>query len=274
MDKKVRFDAFLSYNSKDKAQVEKIAEWLKNQGICVWFDKWQLQPGIPWQEKLEHGILNSNFLVVFIGQSGIGPWEEPEMRVAIDESVRRKCSVIPVFLPGCPSSYELPLFLKGRTWIDFRNELDNKDEKIRLLWGIIGENPYSNNGSPGQKERGLKKKEIATNDILKGELCNNDSVEHTSKYGKAASTIRVQVENSFISLEVKRTTLILLIINETERPVINIVVNVNIETPAILTINPERQEIDKLEADDIVFGDNLINYHDWQYGQGQRSLVE
>ncbi len=60
------FDAFLSYNGKDKAHIGKIAKWLKSRKIKVWYDEWELRPGLPWQPELEEGILQSVSVVVFI----------------------------------------------------------------------------------------------------------------------------------------------------------------------------------------------------------------
>jgi hypothetical protein len=40
-----RFDVFLSYNSADLGQIERIAHRLAERGVTVWFDKWCLSPG-------------------------------------------------------------------------------------------------------------------------------------------------------------------------------------------------------------------------------------
>ncbi len=42
----IQFDVFLSYNSKDKAEVELFAKWLKQENIRIWFDKWELRPAL------------------------------------------------------------------------------------------------------------------------------------------------------------------------------------------------------------------------------------
>jgi len=35
-----KYDVFLSHRSKDKEVVRDVAERLKADGVCVWFDKW------------------------------------------------------------------------------------------------------------------------------------------------------------------------------------------------------------------------------------------
>ena len=83
MSEATRFDVFLSHNSQDKPQVEQLACWLREQGLRVWYDEWELRPGLPWQERLEEGITHSGAVVVCVGPSGFGPWHEPEMRAAL-----------------------------------------------------------------------------------------------------------------------------------------------------------------------------------------------
>ena len=39
------FDVFLSHSSHDKAIVRPLAERLRQDGLRVWFDEWELRPG-------------------------------------------------------------------------------------------------------------------------------------------------------------------------------------------------------------------------------------
>ena len=111
------FDVFLSHNSQDKPKVRKLVEALKLYGLRVWLDDEQLVPGHLWQEGLETIIQTTQAAVVLIGESGLGPWEEPEMRALLSEFVKRKLPVIPVLLPGTPATPKLPhlffIFIAG-----------------------------------------------------------------------------------------------------------------------------------------------------------------
>src|SRR5204862_3691679 len=51
------FDVFLSHNSEDKPTVVSITEGLRERGVNVWLDLWELVPGRPWQEALEEVLL-------------------------------------------------------------------------------------------------------------------------------------------------------------------------------------------------------------------------
>ena len=140
----MKFDVFLSHNGKDKPAVEILAHKLEAKGFTVWLDKWNLIPGEPWQEGLEEALDTCQTYTVFVGPSGIGPWENEEMRVAIEERVKDKMRrVIPVLLPGAPdnTSLKLPRFLTRLTWVDFRSGINDEDTLYRLECGIKGVAP-------------------------------------------------------------------------------------------------------------------------------------
>ncbi len=113
-----QFDVFLCHNSKDKPEVKVIANQLKERGLLPWLDEWELQPGTPWQRTLEEQITKVKSAAVFIGSSGIGPWQDMEQAAFIRQFKNRKCPVIPVFLPGTPRPRPCQPSWKGRcTWI-------------------------------------------------------------------------------------------------------------------------------------------------------------
>jgi hypothetical protein len=87
-----------------------------------------------------------------VGLSGFGPWQNEEMRAAIDQRVRdsgRRFRVIPVLLPGAERAERssLPTFLAATTWVEFRDSLDDPDALHRLVCGIPGREPGA---GPGQ----------------------------------------------------------------------------------------------------------------------------
>lgn len=134
------FDVFLSHNSQDKPPVMELAAALRERGLRVWLDEWELVPGRPWQEAIEEAITSVRSAAVLVGSDGLGPWEEPEMRACLDQCVKRKMPVIPVLLPGAPEQPKLPLFLTQFTWVDLRVGFTEPGLR-RLEWGITGLKP-------------------------------------------------------------------------------------------------------------------------------------
>src|SRR5262245_32000152 len=105
------FDVFLSYNRQDQAAILDLAVKLKGLDVYVWLDVWELQPGLPWQPLLEQAIERAKTAAVLIGPSGVGPWQDMEMRALLNRFVERRSPVIPVLLPGSPVIPVLPAFL-------------------------------------------------------------------------------------------------------------------------------------------------------------------
>ena len=142
----MKYQTLLSHNSDDKPAVEELARRLENDGVNCFLDKWHLIPGQPWQPALEEALEESATCVVFVGPSGLGPWQNEEMRAAISRRVSdksRKFGVIPVVLPGAHRDQRsrLPTFLVAATWVEFKQSLEDEDAYHRLKCGIRGVPP-------------------------------------------------------------------------------------------------------------------------------------
>ena len=85
---------------------------------------------------MEEQISKIRSAAVFVGEDGIGPWQRAELNALLREFVDRGCPVIPVLLRGAVGEPQLPIFLKGMTWVDFR--LTEPASMDRLIWGITG----------------------------------------------------------------------------------------------------------------------------------------
>jgi WD40 repeat protein len=127
----------LSYNGRDGAVVERLARWLKAEGLEPWLDRWSLTAGAEWQRELAAGLDGAAACAVFVGPHDLGAWELQELAVALDRAAReRSFRVFPVLLPGVGEPFEpnrLPHFLRTRTWVDLRRG----DEDARGLEDLV-----------------------------------------------------------------------------------------------------------------------------------------
>ena len=135
----IKFDVFLCYNSQDRLEVINIAQILQEQGLNPWLDEWALRPGFSWQREFEKQSQNIKSVAVFVGENGVGPWQQMEIDSYLRRFVNQECPVIPVLLRKAPEKPRLPVFLEDRAWVDFR--CSNPDPMGRLIWGITGVNP-------------------------------------------------------------------------------------------------------------------------------------
>lgn len=138
LDKK--FDVFLCHNSKDKPAVKSIGQQLIERGIKPWLDEWDVIPLTSWQDELQKVISEIKAVAVFIGPSGIGPWEDIEIKVFLDEFARRELRIGLVLLPGCTDKPQVPLFMRNFKWVDFR--VNDPNPLDQLIWGITGDKNF------------------------------------------------------------------------------------------------------------------------------------
>lgn len=135
-----KFDALLTYSALDRPIVLQVATELVQAGVKVWFDVWEVAPGTPVYEALDTVLQTIRASVVFVGPSGLGPWEVHETRAIIERAVFKRLPVIPVLLPGTPSSVDLPLLLRGVSVVDLRDGLTQEGIN-KIIWGITGQRP-------------------------------------------------------------------------------------------------------------------------------------
>ena len=57
---------FLSYSRRDADWARSFAEALKQRGVSVWFDEFDVKPGEPLRDALESGLRNSDVLVALL----------------------------------------------------------------------------------------------------------------------------------------------------------------------------------------------------------------
>jgi small GTP-binding protein len=136
------FDVFLCHNSEDKPAVRYVSEELQKLGILPWLDETELRPGLSWQRALERQIKRVRSVVVFIGRTGLGAWQQEEQEAFLSWFVKTERPLIPALLSSNFSS-NVPVFLEGRTWVDLSNPSPHPLE--RIVWGITGQSPKEAN---------------------------------------------------------------------------------------------------------------------------------
>jgi hypothetical protein len=134
------FDVFLAHNSADKTQVEEIRAKLMRKGISPWLDKYDLRPLYSNQEQLQEVISKISSAAIFIGSSGLGHFEDIEMKTLISQSTKRKVNIGLVILPDCSNEVIKnaceSLFIAEKHWVDFRQS--SPDPMEQLVWAITG----------------------------------------------------------------------------------------------------------------------------------------
>ena len=110
---------FISHTSSDKPFARRLASDLARAGAVVWLDEAEILVGDSLIEKITAGIDQTDFLAVLLSKaSADSEWVRREVAIAMDEEIAQKTvKVLPLLLEDC----DLPAFLKGKVYADFRS---------------------------------------------------------------------------------------------------------------------------------------------------------
>lgn len=104
---------FISYSRDDAEWVRKFAEALREQGVDVWLDTWQLHAGDSLPDALEAGLRGSDAIVAILSASNA--WRPNtlfELGVALGTGKR----LIPIVPEDLDSSF-IPFELRSRRYL-------------------------------------------------------------------------------------------------------------------------------------------------------------
>lgn len=122
---------YLAHASEDKVRVRPIAEYLMANGIDVWFDEWEIDPGDSLRQKMEEGLgTMTHFVVVLTETSIVKPWVAKEIDVGLVQQVGGKSRFVPLVVDLDP--VKLSPFLQAMLFVkidpasesDLRNLVD------------------------------------------------------------------------------------------------------------------------------------------------------
>ena len=109
---------FVSHSSKDKPKVRRLVSDLRNQNFEVWFDEHEIKIGDSIPRKIQEGLNESDFIVIWLTKySIISGWVEKEWRSRISEEITKNKTIILPLL--AEKDVEIPLFLKEKKYADF-----------------------------------------------------------------------------------------------------------------------------------------------------------
>jgi hypothetical protein len=109
---------FISYSSKDKKFVERLAKDLKNCGIKPWIDLWEIKVGDSIIDKVEKGISESEFVVAVLSKHSVSSsWVQEELNSAkIREIEKGRKVILPIVIGNC----KIPSLLAHKRYANFR----------------------------------------------------------------------------------------------------------------------------------------------------------
>ena len=93
------YDVFISHASEDKDSVVRpLAIALKNKGVNVWYDEFELKIGDSLRRKIDHGLSKSKFGIVVISRSFIKKgWTNYELDGLMTKAISGQQILLPIW---------------------------------------------------------------------------------------------------------------------------------------------------------------------------------
>jgi hypothetical protein len=122
---------FLSHTHADKPFVRRLAQDLQEAEVRVWLDEAEMMIGDSLIEKIREGIDQIEYLGVILSPNSVNSrWVQREVDVAMNQEIEgKKVKVLPLVIEDC----ELPGFLKGKLYADFRASERYEEELRKVL---------------------------------------------------------------------------------------------------------------------------------------------
>jgi small GTP-binding protein len=130
------YDVFLAYDGEDLAAVTEVAEALRDRGVRVWFDKWEVLPGRSFIDEIEKAFPRTSAAAVFFGKAQFSRWKRREMQIALHSFVNSGTPLIPVLLPPATAG-AVPLTMRDLNRVRFETVPD-AGALESLVAGITG----------------------------------------------------------------------------------------------------------------------------------------
>ena len=128
MSRTFKYDVFLSYSSKDKKTIHSLAKRLKEDGMHVWLDVWEIKPGDSIPLKIQSGLEQSRTLLMCMSQyyfdSDWGIAEHHTLLFRDPTNAQRR--FIPLLIKDCT----LPDIIAQFAYIDWRKPSDEVYNKL------------------------------------------------------------------------------------------------------------------------------------------------
>ncbi len=120
----------VSYSSKDKEFVRKLASDLASYGLKLWIDEAEIKAGESLVAKISEGLEQSDVILIVLSKDSINStWVQQEVRTALARDVTGANRVL---IPVKIDDVEIPLFLRHILYVDLSTP-ENYQQGVRSI---------------------------------------------------------------------------------------------------------------------------------------------
>ena len=147
-------EVFISYVREDAKVVDFLVKILEKNGIKVWLDRTQLEPGTRWKDSIENAIRRGVYFISFHSrsrQNKVRTYANEELGIAIEEIRLRSENTIwfiPVKIDDCTIESRRIGSASNLSDFQFCDLTDWKNGIVRLLKALECKNPIGELSTP------------------------------------------------------------------------------------------------------------------------------
>jgi hypothetical protein len=133
---------FFSHSSDDNSIVTRIADFMKELGIPIWYDESDIGWGDSFVDEVNQGLDLSSNLVVFLSNAAVSsPWVKREINAGLIKQLSdRNARVLPVKLEDCP----VPALLREIEWVSLTKTHCYREGLSKMVSVLAPENEMHN----------------------------------------------------------------------------------------------------------------------------------
>lgn len=138
---------FLSHASEDKDRfVVGFARQLRESGVDVWLDQWEMKPGDSLVDKIfEEGLKEARAVIIVLSTTSVQkPWVREELNASVVNRISRGTKLIPVVIDEC----DVPESLRSTVWQKVDSLEDYSQSLQRILSAIFDSSDKPAIGKP------------------------------------------------------------------------------------------------------------------------------
>src|ERR1700735_2173712 len=119
---------FISYASADRAVVSRIAVGLREGGVNVALDAWELAYGDSIEDRIDVDVRSSDVFLIILSKASIASrWLKRELNSAlVNEMTDRGITIIPALIEEC----DIPDALAGLQYMDLRGDVATGTQQL------------------------------------------------------------------------------------------------------------------------------------------------
>jgi hypothetical protein len=147
MEEDMKPKVFMSHASEDKDRfVLEFATKLREKGVDVWLDKWEMLPGDSIVEKIfDEGLKDAEAIIIVLSEISVNkPWVKEELNTSIVNRISKGTRIIPIVLDNC----DVPECLQSTLWEKIENLKSYEKNLNRVLSSIFGHTDKPEIGNP------------------------------------------------------------------------------------------------------------------------------